>query len=193
MLSTVHSLRLAKPALTTHPLIPCLHLSTPRLLTSKSLTLPPRLTVKEADFTETFLKGSGPGGQKINKTSSAVQLKHLPTGIVVKSQATRSREQNRKIARKLLEEKLEERERGWGVGRPLGRLKGSAAKKRRRKYKALADGEGEEEAEEKKEGEGGEVGDEDAEGRQEDWEGTGREGEVKGDEEGERKIAEERI
>ncbi|RAL62312.1 hypothetical protein DID88_004878 [Monilinia fructigena] len=35
--------------------------------------------IDEADFTEVFLHGSGPGGQKINKTSSAVQLKHIPT------------------------------------------------------------------------------------------------------------------
>ncbi|KAF8471908.1 RF-1 domain-containing protein [Kalaharituber pfeilii] len=48
----------------------------------------------------------------VNKTNSAVQLHHIPTGIVVKSQATRSREQNRKIARQLLAEKLEEMEKG---------------------------------------------------------------------------------
>ena len=47
-----------------------------------------------------------------NKTSSAVQLKHLPTGIVVKCQATRSRAQNRKTARTLLAEKLEHIEKG---------------------------------------------------------------------------------
>jgi len=47
-----------------------------------------------------------------NKTSSAVQLKHVPTGIVVKCQATRSRSQNRKTARTLLAEKLEHMEKG---------------------------------------------------------------------------------
>lgn len=47
-----------------------------------------------------------------NKTASAVQLKHLPSGMVVKSQATRSRSQNRKIARQVLAEKLDEKEKG---------------------------------------------------------------------------------
>lgn len=104
--------------------------------------LPPRLVISETDITESFLKGTGPGGQKINKTSSAVQLKHLPTGIVVKSQETRSREQNRRTARRILAEKLEDLEKG-----PLSRTalkaekaskkKASAAKKARRKYRKL--------------------------------------------------------
>lgn len=107
--------------------------------------LPPRIVVPESDIEESFLKGSGPGGQKINKTSSAVQLKHLPTGIVVKNQETRSREQNRKNARRLLGERLEEMEKG-----PLSRTaikaekaskkKASAAKKSRRKYRKLEEG-----------------------------------------------------
>ncbi|OCL01760.1 hypothetical protein AOQ84DRAFT_209512 [Glonium stellatum] len=74
--------------------------------------LPPRRVIPETDIIENFLKGSGPGGQKINKTSSAVQLKHIPTGIVVKSQDTRSRSQNRKIARRILAERVEEAELG---------------------------------------------------------------------------------
>ena len=104
--------------------------------------LPPRIVIPEGDIEESFLKGTGPGGQKINKTSSAVQLKHLPTGIVVKNQATRSREQNRKNARRILGERLEEMEKG-----PLSRTalkaekekkkKASASKKARRKYRKL--------------------------------------------------------
>jgi protein subunit release factor B len=89
-----------------------------------------------------YLKGSGPGGQKINKTNSAVQITHIPTGIVVKSQATRSRSQNHKIAARILAEKVEWLERGkesrvelvWERDR---KKKGSAAKKSRRKYRAL--------------------------------------------------------
>lgn len=92
----------------------------------------------------------------INKTSSAVQLKHLPTGIVVKSQATRSRAQNRSIARRLLQEKIEEHELGdqarTRVKEEKQRKKSaSKAKKSRRKYRALEEGKGKGE----EEGEGG--------------------------------------
>ncbi|KAF8427320.1 RF-1 domain-containing protein [Tirmania nivea] len=109
----------------------------------KKTNYPSRPKVKEEEIEEKFLKGSGPGGQKINKTSSAVQLRHLPTGIVVKSQATRSREQNRKIARRILAEKLEELEKGDEsraavLQREEGRRKRSKEKKARRKYAKLA-------------------------------------------------------
>ena len=60
--------------------------------------LPPNLT--------TSTPGSGPGGQSINKTNNNVQLLHEPTGIQVKCQQTRSLGQNRKIARKMLLEKV---------------------------------------------------------------------------------------
>ncbi|KAI9661913.1 MAG: hypothetical protein M1821_009153 [Bathelium mastoideum] len=104
--------------------------------------MPPRPTLDENEIEEAFLKGSGPGGQKINKTSSAVQLKHLPSGIVIKSQATRSRTQNRKIARRLLAEKLEEIQLGDQSRRAVKaqvakKKKASADKKKRRKYRAL--------------------------------------------------------
>jgi peptide chain release factor len=107
--------------------------------------LPPRQVIEESEITESFLKGTGPGGQKINKTSSAVQLKHIPTGIVVKCQGTRSREQNRKDARKLLGEKLEEMEKGdqsrTAIKAERARVKkASSSKKSRRKYKLLAEG-----------------------------------------------------
>ena len=67
-----------------------------------------RLGIKEEDLVEKFILGSGSGGQKINKTSSCVYLKHLPTGIEVKCQKDRSRELNRLFARRELCEKLEE-------------------------------------------------------------------------------------
>lgn len=113
----------------------------PRLLEKP---LPPRKVIPEDEIIESFLKGSGPGGQKINKTSSAVQLKHLPTGIVVKSQDTRSREQNRKTARKILGEKLDEIEKGdesrTAIKAERARTKkASASKKAKRKYKKLAE------------------------------------------------------
>lgn len=57
------------------------------------------LGILEEDLEERFVLGSGSGGQKINKTSSCVYLKHLPTGREVNCQETRSREKNREIAR----------------------------------------------------------------------------------------------
>lgn len=82
--------------------------STARSAHVKANKLPPRPKINEDEITEVFLKGgSGPGGQKINKTNSKVQLKHLPTGIVVECQATRSREQNRKKAREILAMKVQ--------------------------------------------------------------------------------------
>ncbi|KAJ4347922.1 uncharacterized protein N0V89_009294 [Didymosphaeria variabile] len=107
--------------------------------------LPPRRVILDSEIEENFLKGSGPGGQKINKTSSAVQLKHLPTGIVVKYQDTRSRSLNRKNARKILGERIEELELGDQArtaikAREASKKKSSADKKKRRKYRALAEG-----------------------------------------------------
>lgn len=61
--------------------------------------------LRESDLHEKHIRGGGRGGQKINKTSNCVQLTHLPTGIVIKCQATRSLESNRKIARKVLSNK----------------------------------------------------------------------------------------
>ncbi|SCU89015.1 LAFA_0E15742g1_1 [Lachancea sp. 'fantastica'] len=72
----------------------------------KKNKLPPRpkwMAEMEKDLEEKFLHGGrGPGGQKINKSNSKVQLRHGPSGIVVECQETRSRENNRKIAREKL-------------------------------------------------------------------------------------------
>lgn len=65
------------------------------------------LGIFEEDLIEKFILGSGSGGQKINKTSSCVWLKHEPTGITVKCQKERSRELNRYFARRRLCEKLD--------------------------------------------------------------------------------------
>lgn len=59
-----------------------------------------------SDVEETFVKGSGKGGQKVNKTSNAVKLKHLPTGLTVTCQRERERSLNRFIALRELVEKL---------------------------------------------------------------------------------------
>jgi protein subunit release factor B len=124
-----------------HILRRALH-STPALLEKQ---MPPRKVIPESDIIENFLKGSGPGGQKINKTSSAVQLKHIPTGIVVKYQDTRSRALNRKVARRLLQDRLEELELGDEArtavkAREKSKKKASSDKKKRRKYRALEAG-----------------------------------------------------
>lgn len=71
-----------------------------------------QLGIKEKDLVEKFILGSGSGGQKIQKTSSCVDLKHIPTGITIKCQRTRSREKNRFWARwKLCERIKQDRER----------------------------------------------------------------------------------
>ncbi|KJA20240.1 hypothetical protein HYPSUDRAFT_142437 [Hypholoma sublateritium FD-334 SS-4] len=61
--------------------------------------------LREEDLEETFVRGSGPGGQSINKTENNVQLVHKPTGLRVACQDTRSLSQNRKLARRWLLEK----------------------------------------------------------------------------------------
>jgi peptide chain release factor len=68
-----------------------------------------RLGIKDEDLIEKFILGSGSGGQKINKTSSCVYLKHIPSGIEVKCQRERSRELNRYYARRDLCDKIEEK------------------------------------------------------------------------------------
>ena len=65
------------------------------------------LGITEVDLLEKFVRGSGAGGQKINKTSNCVFLKHLPTGVCIKCQMDRSREMNRFLARRELCEQLE--------------------------------------------------------------------------------------
>jgi len=60
------------------------------------------LGIREEDLVEKFIHGSGKGGQKINKTASCVYIKHRPTGIEVKCQASRFRSLNRFLARREL-------------------------------------------------------------------------------------------
>ncbi|KAJ5471123.1 hypothetical protein N7530_008480 [Penicillium desertorum] len=114
---------------------------------------PPRLKINDADISISYLKGTGPGGQKINKTNSAVQIIHKPSGVVVKCQATRSQSQNAKIARSLLADKIEALENG---DKSRVAIKAAAAKKKkaskmkktRRKYRELGEGAKEGEIEE---------------------------------------------
>jgi protein subunit release factor B len=66
------------------------------------------LGVREADIEEKYIRSSGPGGQKVNKTASCVYLKHIQSGLEVKMQRERSQALNRYYARKRLCELVEQ-------------------------------------------------------------------------------------
>ena len=65
------------------------------------------LGLREEDIDEKFIRSSGKGGQKVNKSSTCVYLKHRPTGIEVKCQKERSQALNRFLARRILTNKVE--------------------------------------------------------------------------------------
>ena len=65
------------------------------------------LGVRESDIIEKFIRSSAKGGQKVNKTSSCVYLRHLPTGIEVKCKGERYQNLNRVLARKILLDKIQ--------------------------------------------------------------------------------------
>jgi protein subunit release factor B len=66
------------------------------------------LGIFEKDIVEKFIRSSGKGGQKVNKASTCVYLKHLPTKIEVKCQEERYQALNRYLARRILTDKIEE-------------------------------------------------------------------------------------
>ena len=63
--------------------------------------------IRKEDVIEKFVRSSGAGGQNVNKVSTAVYLKHIPTGIQVKMQKERSQSLNRFLAWRLLLDKIE--------------------------------------------------------------------------------------
>ena len=85
-------------------------------------------SVFEEDIEESFILGGGPGGQKTNKTSNVVRLKHEPSGLNIQFGETRSREDNRWLARRALAEAILERENKRKSARQQ-----AAEKKRRQK------------------------------------------------------------
>jgi hypothetical protein len=98
------------------------------------------LGIREEDLEERFIRSSGAGGQKVNKTSSCVYLRHLPTGIEVKCMRERSQSLNRFLARRELVERIE-RLMGRGTQRDveIERRRRQKAKRRKRakeKYEA---------------------------------------------------------
>jgi len=70
------------------------------------------LGMREEDLEESFVRSGGHGGQNVNKTATCVMLLHRPSGLRVKCQTTRHQAMNRFLARRLLVEKIEQKQRG---------------------------------------------------------------------------------
>ena len=99
-------------------------------------------SVYEDDLEESFILGGGPGGQKTNKTSSVVRLSHEPSGVAVKVGESRSREDNRWLARRMLAETILEREhkRKSAARQKAEKIRRQKRRRsRRQKQKMLAD------------------------------------------------------
>jgi len=93
------------------------------------------LGVSENDFEESFIRSSGPGGQKVNKSSSCVHLLHRPTGLFVKCQRERSQSLNRFLARRLLLDKIEKKQQGF-IAAEKEKVEKIRRQKRKRSRKA---------------------------------------------------------
>ncbi|PIA13668.1 hypothetical protein COEREDRAFT_20892, partial [Coemansia reversa NRRL 1564] len=95
------------------------------------------IVLQDADIEERHVRGWGNGGQKLNKTSSCVQLLHKPTNTMVVCQDTRSLQQNRKIAYKRLKDKLDLQVNGSEskIGKKIEKLRARKHKQRQRAKK----------------------------------------------------------
>ena len=99
-------------------------------------------SVYEDDLEESFIMGGGPGGQKTNKTSSVVRLSHGPSGVAVKVGESRSREDNRWLARRMLAETILDNEpkRKSAARQKAEKIRRQKRRRsRRQKQKMLAD------------------------------------------------------
>ncbi|KAJ2731000.1 hypothetical protein IW152_004846 [Coemansia sp. BCRC 34962] len=98
---------------------------------------PTPIKLEEQDIEEKHIRGWGNGGQKLNKTSSCVQLLHRPTGTMVTCQDTRYLQQNRKIAFKRLKDKLDLLANGSNskTGKKIAKLQARKHKQRQRAKK----------------------------------------------------------
>ena len=97
------------------------------------------LNVKENDLEESFIRSSGPGGQKVNKTSSCVFLRHIPTDITIKYQKERSQSLNRFFARRTLLDQIELKQKGYIIEdkKRIEKIKSQKRKKRKRTKEKL--------------------------------------------------------
>lgn len=94
-----------------------------------------KLNIQPEDIQEDFVRGSGKGGQKINKTSNCVILKHIPTDTIVKCQKYREQSANRISAYKLLINKIEEAQ-NWQESEKAKKIHKLRKQKQRRSKKA---------------------------------------------------------
>ena len=98
------------------------------------------LNVKEDDLEERFIRSSGPGGQKVNKSSTCVFLRHIPTDTTVKYQKERSQALNRFFARRTILDQIELKLKGCikAEKKRIEKIKSQKRKKRKRTKEKLS-------------------------------------------------------